>query len=75
MKLYKIFKSFMFQSIHSFGMYTFKDTPIPLTSKRRYSLAQYLNATFANVVHCIHVASTIHLVTIFTLKIRRRKKH
>ena len=46
MNVYKIIKFFMFQSIPSFGMYTFKDTPIPLTSRRRCSLTQYLNDQF-----------------------------
>ena len=35
------------------------------------SIFEYL--TFANVVHCIHIASTIHLVTMFTLKIRKKE--
>ena len=34
MNVYKIIKPLMFQSIRSLSMYTFKDTPIPFTSRR-----------------------------------------
>ena len=43
MNVYKIDNSLMFQSIPLFGMYTFKHSSIPLTSKRGWSLTQYLN--------------------------------
>ena len=40
MNIHKIIKSLMLQSISFFGMYLFKNTPIPLTSQRGSSLAK-----------------------------------
>ena len=72
--VYKTIKSLMFQSIPSFGMYTFSDTLIPLNSRRQCSLAQYLNSQLLQcgaLYPCsLHHSSSYH----FHIKNKKKKK-
>ena len=77
MNVYKIIKSFIFQSIPFFGICVYVQTHSKsshIQKKMKFdSIFEW--PTFENMVHYIHVASTIYLVTIFTLKIRKEKNN